>query len=165
MRTDHLHDIAMRIFFLAVGDRGARGMLGGSAVGAESASGCRGASIRSRTRSALRSKRSRWSRARSFKGNPSPYTALGATQGYCFHQSNSSGGQVIHGDGIRAAAYRKYGDQVDAVVEHARVVCTRTTHGAVFEPYTENGYFRVRWYGGALHWGESAAASPAAGSH
>ena len=29
---------------------------------------------------------------------------------------NSTGGQVIHGDGLRAAAYRKYGDQVNAIV-------------------------------------------------
>ena len=91
------------------------------------------------------------------KGNPSPYTALGPTQGYCFNQQNSTGGQVIHGDGIRAAAYRKYGDQVDAIV-NTRAWFIADDAGAVFEPYTENGYFECA--GTAVHFTiESAPAT------
>src|SRR6266849_6072823 len=70
------------------------------------------------------------------KGNPQ-YTALGRTQGYCFNLPNSTGGQVIHGDGLRAAAYRKYGDQVDAIV-NTNAWFVPDDAGAAFEPYTEN---------------------------
>src|ERR1700674_4240909 len=49
------------------------------------------------------------------QGHPQ-HTAPGSAEGYCTHPPNVAGGQVIHGDGLRAAAYRKYGDQVDAVV-------------------------------------------------
>jgi hypothetical protein len=81
------------------------------------------------------------------KGNPSPYTVLGPTQGYCFNQQDYSD-QVIHGDGIRAAAYRKYGNQVDAIV-NTRAWFVADDAGAVFEPYTENGYFECA--GTAVH--------------
>lgn len=99
------------------------------------------------------------------KGNPQ-FTALGPTQGYCNNLPNSSGGQVIHGDGLKAAAYRKYGDQVDAIV-NTRAWFVADDAGGAFEPYTENGYFECS--GTAVHFsGESAPAAapepPPAGS-
>ena len=91
------------------------------------------------------------------KGHPQ-YVALGRTQGYCFNIPNSTGGQVIHGDGLRAAAYRKYGDQVDAIVNTTVWFVADDSYDA-FEPYTENGYFECA--GTAVHFtGESAPAAP-----
>lgn len=93
------------------------------------------------------------------KGNPQ-YTSLGPTQGYCVGQANSTGGQVTHGDGLRAAAYRKFGDQVDAIV-NTRVWFVADDAGEAFDPYTESGYFECA--GTAVHFtGESA---PAPASH
>jgi hypothetical protein len=87
------------------------------------------------------------------KGNP-PYTTLGRAEGYCFNLPNSTGGQVVHGDGIRAAAYRKYGDQVDAIVNTSVWFVSDDDYGA-YEPYTEGGYFECA--GTAVHFtGESA---------
>jgi len=99
------------------------------------------------------------------KGHPQ-YTALGSTQGYCINQENLSGGQAIHGDGLRAAAYRKFGNQVDAIV-NTKVWFVPNDSGAAFEPYTENGYFECA--GTAVHFiGEPAPAAaptnPPAGS-
>jgi hypothetical protein len=99
------------------------------------------------------------------KGHPQ-YTPLGRTQGYCFNQPNSTGGEVIHGDGLRAAAYRKYGDRVDAIVNTNAWFVPDDASGA-FEPYTENGYFECA--GTAVHFtGESGPAAapthPPAGS-
>lgn len=73
------------------------------------------------------------------KGHPQ-YVTLGRTQGYCFNRPNSTGGQVIHGDGLKAAAYRKYGSQVDAIV-NTSVWFVPDDSYAGYEPYTENGYF------------------------
>ena len=87
------------------------------------------------------------------KGNP-PYTVLGRAQGYCFNLPNSTGGQVIHGDGIRAAAYRKYGGQVDAIVNTSVWFVSDDDYGA-FEPYTEGGYFECA--GTAVHFSVESA--------
>jgi hypothetical protein len=73
------------------------------------------------------------------KGHPH-HRELGRAEGYCFNQPNSTGGQVVHGDGLRAAAYRKYGDQVNAIVNTSVWFVSDDSYGA-FEPYTENGYF------------------------
>jgi hypothetical protein len=81
------------------------------------------------------------------KGDP-PYTTLGRVQGYCFNLPNSTGGQVVHGDGIRAAAYRMYGSQVDAIVSTNVWFVSDDDFGA-FEPYTEGGYFECG--GNAVH--------------
>lgn len=90
------------------------------------------------------------------KGNP-PYTTLGRAEGYCFNLPNSTGGQVIHGDGLRAAAYRKYGDQVDAIVKTSVWFVSDDSYGS-FEPYTEGGYFECA--GTAVHFtGESTPAT------
>ena len=92
------------------------------------------------------------------KGNPQ-YTVLGRVEGYCFNLPNSTGGQVIHGDGLRAAAYRKYGDQVDAIVNTTVWFVSDDDYGA-FEPYTEGGYFECA--GTAVHFTNqpTPAASP-----
>ena len=91
------------------------------------------------------------------KGNP-PYTTLGTAQGYCFNLPNSTGGEVVHGDGLRAAAYRKYGDQVDAVVKTSVWFVSDDDYGA-YEPYTEGGYFECA--GTAVHFtGQSVPAAP-----
>lgn len=81
------------------------------------------------------------------KGNPQ-YTALGRVEGYCFNMPNATGGQVVHGDGLKAAAYRKYGDQVDAIVNTSIWFVSDDSYGG-FEPYTEGGYFECA--GTAVH--------------
>ncbi|HYK65050.1 MAG TPA: hypothetical protein VEY94_08895 [Patescibacteria group bacterium] len=88
------------------------------------------------------------------KGNPR-YTALGRVEGYCFNMPNSTGGQVVHGDGLKAAAYRKYGDQVDAIVNTSMWFVSDDSFGG-FEPYTENGYFECA--GTAVHFTTAATA-------
>lgn len=81
------------------------------------------------------------------KGDPQ-YTALGRAEGYCFNIPNSTGGQVVHGDGLRAAAYRKYGGQVDAIVNTSVWFVADDDYGA-YEPYDEGGYFECA--GTAVH--------------
>jgi hypothetical protein len=81
------------------------------------------------------------------KGNRQ-YTVLGRAEGYCFNIPDSTGGQVIHGDGLRAAAYRKYGDQVDAIVNTTVWFVADDDYGA-YEPYDEGGYFECA--GTAVH--------------
>ncbi len=85
------------------------------------------------------------------------YTALGSTQGFCFNMPNSTGGQTVHGDGLRAAAYRKYGDRVDAIV-NTTVWFVPDDSADVYEPYTENGYFECA--GTAVHFAEASAPPP-----
>jgi len=89
----------------------------------------------------------------SVKGHPQ-FVTLGRAEGYCFNLPNSTGGQVVHGDGLKAAAYRKYGDQVDAIVNTSVWFVSDDSY-APYEPYTENGYFECA--GSAVHFtGESA---------
>ena len=80
--------------------------------------------------------------------NHPQYTKLGSVQGYCFNTPNSTSGQVLHGDGLRAAAYRKYGEQVDAVVG-TTIYFVADDASAASEPYTEGGYFECA--GTAVH--------------
>jgi hypothetical protein len=87
------------------------------------------------------------------KGNPQ-YTTLGRVEGYCFNQPNATTGQVVHGDGLKAAAYRKYGGQVDAIV-NTSVWFVSDDSSAVYEPYTENGYFECS--GTAVHFTDEPA--------
>lgn len=92
------------------------------------------------------------------KSNPQ-YIVLGRTEGYCFNRPNSTGGQVIHGDGLRAAAYRKYGDQVNAIV-NTTVWFVADDDYAAMDPYDEGGYFECA--GTAVHFTTptTPAASP-----
>jgi hypothetical protein len=87
------------------------------------------------------------------KGNPQ-YTALGRVEGYCFNRPNSTGGETVHGDGLKTAAYRKYGGQVDAIV-NTSVWFVSDDSSPAFEPYTENGYFECS--GTAVHFTEEPA--------
>jgi hypothetical protein len=102
-------------------------------------------------------KKIRVSPSASLKGNPQ-YAALGRVEGYCFNAPNSTGGQVVHGDGLKAAAYRKYGDQVDAIVNTSIWFVSDDSYGG-FEPFTENGYFECA--GTAVHFTEAVTAPPA----
>jgi hypothetical protein len=90
------------------------------------------------------------------KGNP-PYTTLGRAEGFCFNLPNSTGGQLVHGDGLKAAAYRAYGDQVDAIV-NTSIWFIPDDASAVYEPYTEGGYFECG--GTAVHF--TTASTPPA---
>ena len=92
------------------------------------------------------------------KGNPQ-YIVLGRAEGYCFNRPNSTGGQVIHGDGLRAAAYREYGDQVNAIV-NTTVWFVANDDYAAMDPYDEGGYFECA--GTAVHFTTqpAPAASP-----
>lgn len=90
------------------------------------------------------------------KGNPQ-YTVLGRAEGYCFNRPNETGGQVIHGDGLRAAAYREYGNQVDAIVNTSVWFVPDDDYGA-YEPYDEGGYFECA--GTAVHFTREPAPSP-----
>jgi hypothetical protein len=81
------------------------------------------------------------------------YTKLGSVQGYCFNTPNSTSGEVVHGDGLRAAAYRKYGDRVDAIVG-TTIYFVADDGAAVSEPYTEGGYFECA--GTAVHFAGTA---------
>jgi hypothetical protein len=75
------------------------------------------------------------------KGQPN-YTLLGNVEGYCFNIPNSTGGQTVHGDGLKTAAYRQYGDKVNAIVNtKIWFVPDDSWGGSAYEPYTENGYF------------------------
>ena len=84
-------------------------------------------------RSVLQRRRYRSFAAPTSRVNPQ-YTALGRAEGYCFNRPNETGGQVIHGDGLRAAAYREYGDQVDAIVNTSVWFVPDDDYGA-YEPY------------------------------
>src|SRR5258708_1673254 len=90
------------------------------------------------------------------KGDPQ-YTMLGRVEGYCFNLPNSTGGQVVHGDGLRAAAYRKYGGQVDAIVNTTVWFVSDDDYRA-FQPYTEGGYFECA--GTAVHFTNQPAPAP-----
>jgi hypothetical protein len=87
------------------------------------------------------------------KGNP-PYTALGRAEGYCFDRPNTTDGQAVHGDGLKTAAYRKYGNQVDAIVKTSVWFVPDDSY-APSEPYTESGYFECS--GTAVHFTSESA--------
>jgi hypothetical protein len=90
------------------------------------------------------------------KGHPQ-YTSLGPAQGYCFDPPNLTGGQVVHGDGLKAAAYRKYGDQVDAIVRTS-IWFVADDNYAPNGPFTEDGYFECA--GTAVHFIDQSAPPP-----
>ncbi len=89
------------------------------------------------------------------KGHPE-LTKLGPAEGFCFNLANSTGGELVHGDGLRMAAYRKYGNQVDAIVGTSIWFVSDDTF-APYEPDTENGYFECS--GTAVHFISPATSS------
>lgn len=73
-------------------------------------------------------------------GHPS-YTTLGPVQGYCEKKPNGDD-QVIAGDSMKQAAYRKYGVQADAIIQaNAWFVPEGGMTSGVYEPYTAYGHF------------------------
>ncbi len=69
------------------------------------------------------------------------YARLGPVQGYCEKKPNGDD-QVIAGDSMKQAAYRKYGDRVDAIVQAtAWFVPEGGMTSGVYEPYTPMGHF------------------------
>ena len=96
-------------------------------------------------------------RSTSVDGHPK-VTDLGPVEGRC--ANDPTGQETFPEDNLREAAYRKYGDQVNAIVNTSVWFVSDDDYGA-YEPYTEGGYFECA--GTAVHFtGEPApAASPA----
>jgi hypothetical protein len=67
------------------------------------------------------------------------YTALGPVEGHC-EKTPHGDGQIIEGDSFRQAAYRKYGDRVDAIVD-ATGWYVDNGASSVYEPHTSQGHF------------------------
>ena len=85
------------------------------------------------------------------------YTELGRAEGFCFNLPNSTGGQLVHGDVMKASAYRKYGDQVDAIV-NTTVWFVADDNYRRFRALCLKGYFECA--GTAVHFtGEPAPAA------
>ncbi len=90
-------------------------------------------------------------------GHPG-YTTLGPVQGYCEKKPNGDD-QVIAGDSMKQAAYRKYGNRVDAIIQAtAWFVPEGGMTSGVYEPYTPMGHFECG--GTAVSFGTSPAAAP-----
>ncbi|HUY28689.1 MAG TPA: hypothetical protein VMV27_14860 [Candidatus Binataceae bacterium] len=87
-------------------------------------------------------------------GHPKIST-LGPVQGYC--EKNPQGDtQAIPGDSMRLAAYRKYGDQVNAITgSHGWFVPTGDETSAVSEPGDKQGYWECA--GTAVSFGAAPA--------
>jgi hypothetical protein len=86
-------------------------------------------------------------------GHPT-YTTLGAVQGYCERKPNGDD-QVIAGDSMKQAAYRKYGVRADAIIHaNAWFVPEGGMTSGVYEPYTSYGHFECS--GTAVSFGTGA---------
>ncbi len=72
-------------------------------------------------------------------GHPS-YTQLGAVQGYC-ERTPRGDQQIIPGDNLRQAAYRKYGPRVDAIINTQAWFVISPQASAVMEPGNSEGHF------------------------
>jgi hypothetical protein len=71
----------------------------------------------------------------------SNFTTLGAVQGYCLKDPHGNT-QAIPGDSMRLAAYRQYGDRVDAIIgAHEWFVIAGGQTSAVYEPGNQQGYW------------------------
>jgi len=84
------------------------------------------------------------------------YTTLGNVQGYC-RDNPESDDRVPLGDNLREAAYRKYGDQVDAIVgAHGWFVPDATFTQPSAQPGDpQQGHFECA--GTAVHFAEADA--------
>ncbi len=72
-------------------------------------------------------------------GHPN-YTTLGPTEGYC-EKTPHGDDQVIAGDSLKQAADRKYGAQVDAIINATAWFVTEGDTSGVYEPYAPMGHF------------------------
>jgi hypothetical protein len=70
----------------------------------------------------------------------SGYTQLGAVQGYC-ERTPHGDQQIIPGDNLRQAAYRKYGPRVDAIINTQAWFVVGNQASAVMEPGNSEGHF------------------------
>jgi hypothetical protein len=70
----------------------------------------------------------------------SSYTQLGVVQGYC-ERTPRGDQQIIPGDNLRQAAYRKYGPRVDAIVNTHAWFEISPQASAVMEPGNSEGHF------------------------
>jgi hypothetical protein len=85
----------------------------------------------------------------------SSYTQLGAVQGYC-ERTPRGDQQIIPGDNLRQAAYRKYGPRVDAIVDTQAWFVISPQASAVMEPGNSEGHFECA--GTAVSFAEAAPA-------
>jgi hypothetical protein len=82
-------------------------------------------------------------------GHPQ-YSSLGKVQGHCM--TNASADDVIaSGDNLKQAAYRKYGAQVDAIVD-ATTYHVNDDYSAETPPDTKVGHYECQ--GTAIHFAE-----------
>ncbi len=84
-------------------------------------------------------------------------TTLGNVQGFC-RENPEADDRIPEGDNLREAAYRKYGDRVDAIVGAYRFFVPSTTLSQAGDPMAKQGHFECA--GTAVHFAE--AAPPAA---
>lgn len=68
------------------------------------------------------------------------YAQLGTVQGYCERTPNGDQ-QLIHGDNLRQAAYRRYGSRVDAIVNTEAWFVIGAATSAEMEPGNSEGHF------------------------
>jgi hypothetical protein len=72
-------------------------------------------------------------------GHPG-YTHLGAVQGYC-ERTPRGDQQLLHGDNLRQAAYRKYGPRVDAIIDTQAWFVIGPAASSEMEPGNSEGHF------------------------
>ncbi|HUY39571.1 MAG TPA: hypothetical protein VMV13_12110 [Candidatus Binataceae bacterium] len=71
----------------------------------------------------------------------SKISTLGAVEGYC-EKDPTGNTQAIPGDSMRLAAYRQYGDRVDAITgAHGWFVPAGDETSGVYEPGSHQGYW------------------------
>jgi hypothetical protein len=85
----------------------------------------------------------------------SSYTQLGAVQGYC-ERTPRGDQQIIPGDNLRQAVFRKYGARVDAIVNTQAWFVISPQASAVMEPGSSEGHFECA--GTAVSFADAAPA-------
>ncbi len=93
-------------------------------------------------------------RETSVDGHPK-FTELGSVQGRC--GNDPTGHETFPEDNLREAAYRKYGDQVNAITNAYGWFVLGNSASAVSEPGSNQGHFECS--GTAIHFAEAAPAS------
>jgi hypothetical protein len=87
-------------------------------------------------------------------GHPG-YTQLGVVQGYC-ERTPHGDQQLLPGDNLRQAAFRKYGPRVDAIINTQAWFVIGPEASAVMEPGNSEGHFECA--GTAVTFAEAAPA-------
>jgi hypothetical protein len=91
---------------------------------------------------------------REIPGHPS-YTELGAVQGYC-EKTPRGDQQIVPGDNMKQAAYRKYGARADAIINAQAWFVLSAQASAEMEPGSSEGHFECA--GTAVTFAEAAPA-------